>query len=156
MNIDKEIQDMMDVTDFVVACIVKLREESDLKSAEEWTALEEEKAMSLAHHSIGRAIRNSWGFWSDSAIAQKFNEFGVMHGDDMSAIVLDSFHRLMNGKDFEIGKSIAHYRKHWEEWGKDSNIIEENDKKRKYLVCEKCDTTYLIGDNKIICERCNK
>jgi hypothetical protein len=60
----------------------------DLKT---WVELPEEKAVVIAHHNIGRALRNSLGLWeAEKFLSKCFNKIGVYHPDDMSGIILTS------------------------------------------------------------------
>lgn len=81
----------------------------------------EEAALFLSNH-VGRWIRNVLGFWVDcnkpkeerSAFVKWFNEIGIDHPDDMSGIILTSWHRSMNGKDIKLEEQIKKYQDHWE------------------------------------------
>lgn len=42
------------------------------------------KAVVRMHHSLGRHIRNEWGLWQGSALAQFMRARGTSHPDDMS------------------------------------------------------------------------
>jgi hypothetical protein len=43
------------------------------------------------HHGLGTWLRNYWGLWAGSRLAQKFNRAGIRHPDDMSHIILSYF-----------------------------------------------------------------
>src|SRR6185295_10267236 len=49
------------------------------------------------HDSLGRALRNCWGLWGDGPLGEWFRRQGIQHPDDVSAIVLESFRRRLNG-----------------------------------------------------------
>lgn len=59
-------------------------------------------------------MRNNWGLWSGSRLAKYFNEMGIFHPDDMSGIILTSFHRHLNGKDLQLDQQIKYYQEYWE------------------------------------------
>ena len=63
----------------------------------EWSNKSEENAISEIHHSIGQWIRNNWGLWVVGENMNKlkcwFVEKGVSHPDDISSIILTTFHR---------------------------------------------------------------
>lgn len=65
------------------------------------------------HHGFGTGIRNSWGLWHNSDLAQWFKERGIHHADDMSSIILTSYHRKVNGKDIKLEEQIKEYRDYW-------------------------------------------
>jgi len=79
-----------------------------------WVLDEENAAVASAHHGIGRVIRNDWGLWSNGNMKTFFNKIGITHPDDMSSIILTSYHRYRNNKPINISKQVNYYRKLWE------------------------------------------
>ena len=75
---------------------------------------DEGRFLSEQHHFVGRNLRNEWGLWTGSNLQTWFKERGIHHADDMSSIILTSFHRNVNGKDIELDEQIKHYRNFWE------------------------------------------
>lgn len=68
------------------------------------------------HHGLGTALRNCWGLWAGgSGLASWFAERGITHPDDMSSIVLTSFHRKLNGNELDVEGQIAEHKAYWEE-----------------------------------------
>jgi hypothetical protein len=66
------------------------------------------------HHGLGTALRNCWGLWAGgSGLAAWFAEQGITHPDDMSSIVLTSFHRKLNGKELDVAGQIAEHQAYW-------------------------------------------
>jgi hypothetical protein len=54
--------------------------------------LSTEEAIGHLHHSLGRHLRNTWGFWSNSPLAQHLKTVhNVAHPDDMSHAVIAAF-----------------------------------------------------------------
>lgn len=88
----------------------------------EFASQDENTALSLAHHGLGTWIRNTLELWADcgkkqeerTKLTQWFNEKGIYHPDDISSIILTSFHRHLNDKKIKIKKQIKKYRKHWD------------------------------------------
>ncbi|MEX0997950.1 MAG: DUF6794 domain-containing protein [Flavobacteriaceae bacterium] len=76
-------------------------------------SLSENEFSSRAHFSLGMRLRNNWGLWGGSRLAVYFNNIGIFHPDDMSGILLISYHRHINDKDLEIDKQIDYYKKYW-------------------------------------------
>jgi len=67
------------------------------------------------HHALGRQIRNDWQLWDQtSALHQFFNSIGIHHVDDMSGIILDTLHRILNKKPVDLKGQIDRYPKYWE------------------------------------------
>lgn len=96
-------------------------DEIDMADLSAWIQMSEEHAIVIAHHGVGRLIRNEWHLWRGGKLSQWFNERGVKHADDMSSIILTSLHRKKNGKDIDLEGQIVKYRTHWEKH--DTNML---------------------------------
>ncbi len=72
-----------------------------------------EENVSSWHHSLGMDIRNNWGLWTNSSLAKYFEGLGIMHADDMSGIILTSFHRYLHRQPIELEKQIKEYQDYW-------------------------------------------
>ncbi len=87
--------------------------------------------LATAHHSLGRNLRNSWCLWwtpegaqhyekwprEAPTIVKDFNDKGIYHADDISSIILTSFHRHISGKPLLVGEQVAHYIEFWTKHG---------------------------------------
>lgn len=100
----------------------------------------------------GMAIRNSWGLWSGSELAQWFYTKNIYHADDMSGIISDSYQRHIKGEPRELDKQIEKYHKHWEKYYGPNhldemkkmvseNIVKMRDDKIKKVIGEDEDRT---------------
>lgn len=66
------------------------------------------------HHTTGRRLRNNWGLWDENSDLHKFfNSIGIYHADDMSGIILETVHRILNGKPVDLIGQVNHYKKYW-------------------------------------------
>ncbi len=65
------------------------------------------------HFGLGLWIRNNWGLWGGSRLAQHFRALGIFHPDDMSSIILESYHRRLNGRPVELEQQIRKYQEYW-------------------------------------------
>lgn len=74
-----------------------------------------EEDMALYHHGLGTSLRNSWGLWGGSPLARWFNDRGIRHPDDMSAIILTSYWRHLNGRPIELESQIRYYQRYWQD-----------------------------------------
>lgn len=99
----------------------------------------EENVMGIAHMTLGRWIRNKWYLWWSEELYNRvkdqnpsypstkpelvdfFNKLGIEHADDMSGIIIISYHRKLNNKaiDFEyiekqINEVIEYYKNKYE------------------------------------------
>jgi len=67
------------------------------------------------HFSTGLAIRNNWNLWQGSRLSHYFHRKGIKHPDDMSGIILTSFHRQLAGKDIDLDGQIKNYKQYYKE-----------------------------------------
>lgn len=94
--------------------------EENLKGAEleKFKGMEEDEAVVASHRGLGAWIRNEWIRSRPGEprrpLGEYFLEKGLRHPDDMSSIVLTSFHRYLNGKDIELEEQIKYYQDYWE------------------------------------------
>lgn len=76
--------------------------------------LTEDKFSSNVHFGFGMWIRNNWKLWGGSRLSKYFNDLGIRHPDDMSGIILTSYHRYLNNKEIRLEEQIKHYQDFWE------------------------------------------
>lgn len=95
-------------------------DDSTKVKVKQWT---EDEFSGRAHHGFGMWMRNNWQLWGGSRLSKYFNDLGIYHPDDMSGIILDSYHRYLTGKDMKLEEQIKFYQDYW----KKSN--EQNKKK---------------------------
>jgi hypothetical protein len=72
-----------------------------------------EQMLPRYHMSLGRWIRTKWGLWKGSRLSEYFNGLGITHSDDMSAIILTSFHRSLRNEPVRLDQQIKHYQDYW-------------------------------------------
>lgn len=84
-----------------------------IKDKESWAKLDEKTAVAKIHLNFGMWMRNEWGLWGDSKLAKWFKSQGIEHADDMSGIILDSYHRKLNNKPIDLENQIESYKNHW-------------------------------------------
>ena len=95
------------------AAILELLKAPDIKN------LKDEDPASF-HHFTGRWIRNSWGLWDpESSLHREFNAIGLFHADDMSGIIFETAHRILNKKPIDLPGQVNHYKKYWAKMGCD-------------------------------------
>jgi len=94
------------------------------KDKEEFKNKPEDDAVTELHFGTGQAIRNNWGLWKrgKNRLELFFNLRGISHPDDISSIILTSFHRHLSNKDIELKAQIKSYKEYWE---KANNRYEE-------------------------------
>lgn len=83
----------------------------DKVNVREWC---EDRFTASTHHNLGRWLRNNWGLWSGKSKLYKwFRSQGIKHPDDMSGIILTSYHRLINNHLVKLEEQIQHYQEYW-------------------------------------------
>jgi hypothetical protein len=55
---------------------------------------------------IGPWLRNSWGLWNGSSLRSHLRGLGLRHPDDMSAFVLVTYWRLLNGRPLRTEEEV--------------------------------------------------
>ena len=75
--------------------------------------LTEEEFSSRFHHGFGMWIRNNWQLWGGSRLSKYFNDLGIHHPDDMSGIILTSYHRHLKNKEIELDNQVKYYQEYW-------------------------------------------
>lgn len=77
-------------------------------------SLTEEEFIGQAHFGLGLWIRNHWGLWRGGPLAKHFNALGIYHPDDMSGIILASYHRALRQQDWQLNQQVKHYQAYWQ------------------------------------------
>jgi hypothetical protein len=78
----------------------------------------QEEDMCRFHHSMGQWIRNNWGLWKkDTELYDLLHNMGLAHADDMSGLILTSFHRHLHGKPLALEVQVAYYKQYWDKKG---------------------------------------
>jgi hypothetical protein len=72
--------------------------------------LPEDIATGRHHRGLGMWIRNNWGLWRNSELKRFFLHKGVGHPDDMSGIILTSYHRYLNSKPIDLDGQIKKHQ----------------------------------------------
>jgi len=85
-----------------------------------WLAMDEDEATSGAHHGFGTWIRNMWNLWDpECPLHQHMRLYGIVHADDMSSIIITSYHRSRNNKPVMLIEQLETYWEHWTEYNKE-------------------------------------
>lgn len=75
--------------------------------------LPEDIATIRLHFTLGLYMRNHWGLWGSSKLKRHFEALGVFHPDDMSTIILKSYHRYLNDKPLALDSQVQYYQRFW-------------------------------------------
>ena len=71
------------------------------------------------HFALGQWTRNNWGLWSGSRLRSYFCDMEVFHPDDMSGIILKSYHRYLGQKEIKLEEQVEFYHDFWNKVKKD-------------------------------------
>lgn len=99
----------MKVPETLEECFVELEKFLSEEELEEFKGTKEDDLAGY-HFSLGSWIRNNWGLWLDSPLARYFRGIGIDHPDDMSAIIITSFHHWLNNKDIGLQEQVKYYQ----------------------------------------------
>lgn len=79
----------------------KLKNDLSEKDIETFKSLKEEDSVGM-HFGFGMGLRNSWGLWHNTKIAQYLYSRGVFHPDSMSGVIIRSFMKYIRGEDYKL------------------------------------------------------
>lgn len=94
-------------------CFVELERILSGDELEEFKNANEDEIVKY-NQSIGKLMQDKWGAWPGSHLRRYFIEMGIFHPDDMTNIILTSFHRRLNNKDINLEQQIGYYRQYWQ------------------------------------------
>ncbi|MCW8897304.1 MAG: hypothetical protein OQJ96_04935 [Flavobacteriales bacterium] len=99
----------------------------------EWIrCLDDGEFSGYVHHGFGMYLRNNWGLWGNSELAKNLYKMGILHPDDMSGIILNSYQRKLKGEDIKLEEQLKYYQDYWRESGTPvDSILEEIQKENK-------------------------
>lgn len=100
-------------------CFNELNSLFDKKLIEEIKMKTEKEFTSKSHFGMGLWIRNNWGLWKGSRLYHYFKSIGIFHPDDMSGIILTSYHRNLNGIEIQLENQIKYYQEYWKDQKKE-------------------------------------
>ena len=100
-------------------CYIALDEMKPM-DLDNWLKKDDESALGGAHFGLGMWLRNNWDLWAvrntpfwEDTLPGYFNSIGIKHPDDMSSIILTSYHRHKNGKDIKLEEQVKKYQTFW-------------------------------------------
>ena len=83
-------------------------------------AMKESDFVTNNHFGFGLWMRNNWGLWKGSRLYIYLNEKGLSHPDDMSSVILTSYHRHLNNRNLKVRNQIKDYKEYWKKASKES------------------------------------
>lgn len=110
---ETELEDKMPET--LEECFEILTKMTGKKNLDVFKKTGEDTALAGIHFSGGMWIRNNWGLWGQKGKLYKyFKGLGLFHPDDMSSIILRSFHRHLNKKPLNVEEQVKSYLEYWD------------------------------------------
>jgi hypothetical protein len=97
-----------------------------------------------AHLALGMWMRNNWQLWGGSRLSAYFNKMEIYHPDDMSGIILDTYHRYLNNEDFRLDEQIATYHAYWTK-AKADELVEKQQEFDEFKVGDTVKFKYQYG-----------
>jgi hypothetical protein len=89
--------------------------------------------INLFHFNLGMMIRNNWHLWEQdenkkNELVKFFNYYRIYHPDNMSAIILQCYHNIINNKEMNF-KELVDYYSLYDEGDKSSaiNLYQESE-----------------------------
>lgn len=83
-------------------------------------AMKESDFVNNSHFGFGMWMRNNWGLWKGSRLFRYLNEKGLNHPDDMSSVILTSYHRHLNNRNLKLRNQIKGYKDYWKKANKET------------------------------------
>lgn len=88
--------------------VEELFEQLPDEELDEIREMEEDQFVASAHFFFGMSIRNEFGLWEGSELAEWFQERDVGHPDSMSGIITRALHRFLNDRPLELNEMLRH------------------------------------------------
>lgn len=99
----------------------------------------ESEAISMIHFGLGRKIRNDWYLWdAKNELYKSFKLKNITSPDDISSIILTSFHRKLNNVEIKLDEQL---QEHYAYFEKVKKIRLERAKKEKEFL-----NSFKVGD----------
>lgn len=117
-------------TDFE-GCLKQLDSLTSDKMKEWIKCLPDGEFSGFVHHGFGMYLRNNWGLWGDTKLAKNLYEMGILHPDDMTGIILNSYQRRLKGEDIRLQEQLKYYQDYWRKNGTPVDSILQTLKNKK-------------------------
>lgn len=113
-----------------------------LNDKETFKNTDEDQATGVAHMTLGRWMRNTWFLWwskelyervkenspeypsTKPEIIEMFNDIGIKHADDMSGIIIKSYHRKLNNINYNMEDDVKEILQFYKDQEQNDNETE--------------------------------
>ncbi len=106
--------------------------------------ISEDEFTGKTHLGLGMWMRNNWQLWGGSRLSKYFNDLGIYHPDDMTGIILDSYHRNLNNTEIKLDEQIKYYQDYWEK-SKKAELNRKQEEFSKYKIGDTLEFNYNKG-----------
>lgn len=100
-------------------CYIELNTILDKKKINEIKLMSEKEFTINSHFELGLWLRNNWGLWKGTRLYNFFKTKGILHPDDISGIILTSYHRYLNENEINLEQQIKFYKEYWDKQKKE-------------------------------------
>jgi len=101
------------------------------KDKKDFKSKDEKLAVSELHMGTGQGIRNGWELWQHkNSLYHYFESKGIFHPDDISSIILTSFHRQLNNREIDLDGQVKRYLDYWNKAKEDEDKWKEGNRKK--------------------------
>ena len=90
--------------------IILLDKAYTIKEKKEIFDMTESEYITKSQFSTGLWIRYNWGLSQGTKLSRHFNDLGIYHPNDMTAIIVHSYYGHLHNQDFELDKQIKYYQ----------------------------------------------
>ncbi len=90
--------------------IIQLDKVYTVKNKKEIYDMTESEYITKSQFSTGLWIRYNWGLSQGTKLSMYFNDLGIYHPNDMTAIIVHSYYRHLHNQDFDLDKQIKYYQ----------------------------------------------
>ncbi len=104
----------------------------------------EKEFIGKSHVGFGRWMRNNWRIWGGSRLSKYFNDLEIYHPDDMSGIILVSYHRHLNNKEIKLEEQVKYYQDYCKN-SKKENLDRKQEKFSRYKIGDTLEFKYRQG-----------
>ncbi|MFP7656228.1 DUF6794 domain-containing protein [Chryseobacterium proteolyticum] len=106
--------------------------------------LEEKEFTGKVHLGFGMWMRNNWQLWGGSRLSKYFNDLNIYHPDNMSGIILVSYHRHLNNREIRLEEQVKYYQDYWEN-AKKTELKGKTESFSKYKIGDTIKFNYQKG-----------
>jgi len=132
--IPKDLQDCFKQID-------KFWNDSTKRKVKSWS---ENHFVAEAHLGFGMWMRNNWQLWGGSRLSKYFDEIGISNPEDMSGIILTSYHRYLIGEAIRLQEQTVYYKDYWKKTGQ-KEVADERLKFEEYKSGDTVNYNYRWG-----------